>query len=204
MKRYIRWEEIKVTNDEDDDESESERPSNMQMVQLLNARMETPFGNYQLDSQFNPMNDRIILIGNTNFDLTTKLIKSICEIDGVESVRVFSRYSMIVMIGVLFDESSVVRRINSVCEIIDESISIEDLSLEESNIILNASENNKYWLAYLFPNGKEYIETFESLDKLEESIPYFKELSGFSEGKMFSSEKLEKYLEDDEDNENDI
>lgn len=198
MKRYIRWEELKLDNSSDDDEEVNDEQPNMQMLHhIINENLVTPFGIFRPNSQLNPMNDRTILIANTNFNLTAKLIQAICAVDGVESVRVISRYTIVVMIGTLFDENVVVYKINDICGIDEESVSLEDLSDEESKLILNASDKSKYWLAYLFPNGKEYIETFESLEELEKSIGYFRELNGFSEGKLFSSEKLENYLEED-------
>lgn len=202
MKKYIRWEELKlddVLDDESDIGSDDENnQKNINLIQnMINNHIVTPFGVYRADSQLNPLNDRIILIANTNFNLTAKLIQSICDVEGVESIRVISRYNMVLMVGSLFDESSVVQKINRICGIDDPSVSLENLTQEEADLIIKASEKAKYWLAYLFPNGKYCIEKFDSLDKLEESIDYFKELNGFSTGRLFCSEKLENYLEDD-------
>ncbi len=206
MKKHIRWEELKFNDDFEDeeleevegkDESEYNNRNINSIHEMINSHVVTPFGVYRADSQFNPMNDHVILIANTNFNLTAKLIQNICEVDGVESIRVISRYTMIIMVGSLFDESLVVEKINKVCDIDTNNISLENLTDEESALIIKAAEKSKYWLAYLFPNGKYCIENFDSLEKLEESVSYFKELNGFSTGRLFCSEKLENYLEED-------
>lgn len=203
MKRYIRWEELKLHHNEPNEDEEDENRERQMINQVLNSSVVTPFGNYKSDSQLNPMNDRVVLIANTNFDLVASIIQKISDIEGVESIRVLSRYTVILMVGALFDEESVVYKINEICGIDEDEVNLGDLSKQESDLIIKASES-EFWLAYLFPNGKEYIQTFENKEELYENVNYFKELEGFSEGRLFCSEKLEEDEIDDEDFEEDI
>lgn len=212
MKPHIRWEELQLHRNEvreNEDDNEGDNQQRHIIEQVLNSSIATPFGNYKSDSQMNPMNDRAVLIANTNFDLTASIIQKISEVEGVESIRVLSRYTLILMVGTLFDEELVVYKVNDICGIDADEVNFGDLTKRESDLIVKASES-EFWLAYLFPNGKEFIQSFESVEELYNSVDYFKELEGFSEGRLFCSEKLEEgdldddEWEDDEDFTNDF
>lgn len=52
--------------------------------------------------------------GHTNFDLTKNIIDILEEIDGVETLDIFTRYRFRVGIGKCFDDSSVMSNINEI------------------------------------------------------------------------------------------
>lgn len=67
-----------------------------------------------------PMNDNTISskifnfwVGHTNFDLTKSVVDMIEQTDGVETLDIFTRYRFRIAVGKVFDDSSVMRDINS-------------------------------------------------------------------------------------------
>lgn len=67
-----------------------------------------------------PMNDNTISskifnfwVGHTNFDITKNVADIIEQTDGVETLDIFTRYRFRIAVGKVFDDSSVMRDINS-------------------------------------------------------------------------------------------
>jgi hypothetical protein len=67
-----------------------------------------------------PMNDNTISskifnfwVGHTNFNLTKMVVDVIEQTDGVETLDIFTRYRFRIAVGKVFDDSSVMRDINS-------------------------------------------------------------------------------------------
>lgn len=51
--------------------------------------------------------------GHSNFDITANILKIIEDIDGVEALDVFTRYRFRIAVGKAFDDSVVMRNINT-------------------------------------------------------------------------------------------
>jgi hypothetical protein len=67
-----------------------------------------------------PINDNTISskifnfwVGHTNFDISKRVVDIIEQTDGVETLDIFTRYRFRISVGKVFDDSSVMREINS-------------------------------------------------------------------------------------------
>lgn len=203
--RTIFW--TPIFNDTDDDgdpfdentkgeDEEGFKESGQPLGQVIHAfevpsLITTPFGTFRSDSQFNPLNDRDCFVANTNFELMISDVNTIAKTPGVEALRIISRYSFAVMVGVLFDADVVLSTVEAKldCEEDFGEEEFEELSEIEQKIIDDAPDDG-YWITYLFPNGKVYTETYEDMKNLEKAKFKFFELEKLSAGRIFCSEKI--------------
>ena len=79
--------------------------------------IQTPFGAVQFESVLKPSDRWDGWIGYTNFNLNNKISDTIKIINGVESLKVMSRYTFCIGVGKMFNFSNVRREIeNAICK----------------------------------------------------------------------------------------
>jgi hypothetical protein len=97
----------------------------MQMDELLGPLMgemrspviQTPFGVVTSDSLLKPSDRWDCWLGYTNFDLTNAVSDQIKIIDGIEALKIMSRYTFCIGVGKLFKFNMVRKEIeNAVCK----------------------------------------------------------------------------------------
>jgi len=92
--------------DEDCDNCSAKPQGNMKVVL-------TPMGAVPLPEHSAPQKVFNLWEAHTNFDITRNVLKIVEQVEGVETLDVFSRYRMRVGIGKMFDTKSVIRDINN-------------------------------------------------------------------------------------------
>jgi len=157
----------------------------------------TPFGPVNEDDIMNPVFDTEFFLGHTNFNLSKDILEGITKVDGVEFLKIMSRYRFIVGIGVMFDAKEVLDGIEKSIGIEAEAIKLVDskLSTDASNSlqsIVNEISDlvpmDKKWLAYIFPNGEHIIKVLK--DDKEYGIAWegFSKLAKESNGVIVGSD----------------
>lgn len=71
----------------------------------------TPFGHVPYDSKFKPSDRWDCWLGYTNFGITKKALDKLQQVEGVDALKVLSRYSFCVGVGKLFEFNDVRQRI---------------------------------------------------------------------------------------------
>jgi hypothetical protein len=101
--------------EDQDDEINEKTKDNLQYVKKTEPIkvIATPMGIIPIND--NTMSGKIFnfWIGHTNFNITTKIADIIEKTDGVETLDIFTRYRFRVAIGKAFDDSTIMRLINS-------------------------------------------------------------------------------------------
>lgn len=134
MKKIIAWEswsvkekEIVEMSDIDNYEIDIEEEAE-QMLQSENFLspilsemrpqiIQTPWGTVSFDSVLKPSDRWDCWLGYTNFGLTHKISDKIKIIEGVEAIKIMSRYTFCIGIGKLFEFNKVRRDIeNAICK----------------------------------------------------------------------------------------
>lgn len=133
MKKIIAWEnwsikekELAETQDFDIvEETDENIEETMQMDNLLSPIfhdmkpqvIQTPFGVVSYDSALKPSDRWDCWLGYTNFDITNRVSDKIKIINGVEALKIMSRYTFCVGVGKLFQFSDVRKEIeNAICK----------------------------------------------------------------------------------------
>jgi hypothetical protein len=181
---------------DDSEESETEHKLHIHLPKQPQL-VHTNFGVFDLNSPDNPYNTREIWIAHTNFDITKTDAIKIAAVVGVEAVRILTRYSFTVMIGVMFYFEDVLDTINEVLEI--DNNDFDEVSPEESMKLI--SDNNeivqeklkrvadeKFWHLYIFPNGNDIFNVYKSNVEKLELAPFYEKLKTLSEGILLSSD----------------
>lgn len=87
------------------------------MSELQSPVVHTPFGNVSTDSALKPSDRWQCWMGYTNFDLTHRVSDRMKVINGVEALRIMSRYTFCVGVGKMFSFTSVRKEIeNAICK----------------------------------------------------------------------------------------
>lgn len=175
-------------DDEDDDGSESyqekEREEHEKMGMLRGIMpghervIHTPFGIVSENDTSSPINDTEFFIAHVNFNLSRPRALAINDVEGVEFLKIISRYRFAVGMGVLFDSESVKLAIEKVLNAERKLSSIkipneeeeEEVSAEIQNVIdeiLSQVKTDDKWVAYIFPHGKYLINVVKSDNELE-------------------------------------
>lgn len=114
--------EDEFTSDEPDEEeieSESEQDTNQIYSHLKKIKphirvMATPMGIIPITENTSSGKIFNFWTGHTNFNITKKLAYTIENIDGVETLDVFTRYRFRISVGKAFNDSDVMRNINNI------------------------------------------------------------------------------------------
>jgi len=134
MKKLIAWENWSLKEKELVEASEFEESTEdmemdpeqiLQMDGLLSPILgemrpqiiQTPWGAVSFDSILKPSDRWDCWMGYTNFDLTNKVSDKIKIVDGVEALKVMSRYTFCIGVGKMFQFSEVRKEIeNAICK----------------------------------------------------------------------------------------
>lgn len=137
----------------------------------------TPFGVFRMDDDMHPFKQFKLWMGHTNFNLSKSVVRQIQSVDGVELLRIISRYRFIIGIGKAFDTLSVKKNIEiALCG--NHSISPHIPNKEIGDKIDKMVEHlNRYkrWSLLVFPNGNVEFTTdvdadFEKVAALHKAI----------------------------------
>lgn len=132
-KKFIAWEnwneiekmsdlEYELLKEESDDESDE---SMMEMGQTFQGMLSdmspqvihTPFGHVPYDSKFKPSDRWQCWLGYTNFGITKGVLEKLQKVEGVDALKVLSRYSFCIGVGKLFEFNEVRQNIeNEICD----------------------------------------------------------------------------------------
>lgn len=134
MKKLIAWENWSLKEKELVEASEFEESTEdmemdpeqiLQMDGLLSPILgemrpqiiQTPWGAVSFDSILKPSDRWDCWMGYTNFDITNKVSDKIKIVDGVEALKVMSRYTFCIGVGKMFQFSDVRKEIeNAICK----------------------------------------------------------------------------------------
>ena len=146
----------------------------------------TPFGKYAMDDNLLPTNLFDCWIGHTNFDITKKELDILNKIDGVESLKVMTRYRFFIGIGKLFDFSSVRSDIQKKL-LIDKNI--DDDYIDNITNIISSVENNKKWAVFIGNDGsiKKIICNDDDCDNYYKSLDNLRSLKN---GSIITSDSI--------------
>jgi len=134
----------------------------------------TPIGIYSQDSTLKPSDRWDCWVGYTNFVVTKRISNLIEDTEGVEALRVLSRYSFFLGVGKLFDIKEVRRKIErQLCVYTEEEILSNENTQATVDLVKEQLQSKKYWSILVSPEGKvEYIVS----DKMDKG--YLEGLSG--------------------------
>lgn len=104
----------------EDNEDQSTQMENMLsplMAELQSPIVHTPFGAVSSDSALKPSDRWQCWIGYTNFDLTHKISDKMKIINGVEALKIMSRYTFCIGVGKMFNFTNVRKDIeHAICK----------------------------------------------------------------------------------------
>ena len=115
----------------------------------------TPYGLFAAESMLKPSNRWDCWFCYTTFGITNSMVKNIEEVEGVESIKVLSKYTMFIGIGKLFNSTLVKLDI-------EDTISDKNdlaLEIEETIEMVKSQVSEKpYWAIFISPTAEiEYI-----------------------------------------------
>ena len=211
MKRRIMWrpcdwfanhdeslhnEDMDTDIDEDEDEDAQEEGMKLRVETLV----QTPFGIAKYNDKMSPTYDTEFVIGHTNFNIDKSVFDAIEKADGVEFLKVMSRYRFIIGAGRMFDMNDVRHTIETSLKANHrttvESKQAEKVTSQEeipsalqaiAEQISTKYQNEKFWAAYIFPNGQFVSKVYESQEKLDEEKNELFEMKKASNGIVITS-----------------
>lgn len=150
----------------------------------------TPYGLFAAESMLKPSNRWDCWFCYTSFDITNAMVKNIEEIEGVESIKVLSRYTMFIGIGKLFNSTLV-------------KLDIEDTIAGRNDIVLEVEETiemvksqvseKPYWAIFISPTAEiEYIMSDTLSDKYLDDLNKFENLRDKIGGTILRSKNEER------------
>lgn len=88
------------------------------MLSEMNPQViHTPFGHVPSDSKFKPSDRWQCWLGYTNFGITKSVLDKLQRVEGVDALKVLSRYSFCLGVGKLFEFNEVRQNIeNEICD----------------------------------------------------------------------------------------
>jgi hypothetical protein len=129
----------------------------------------TPVGIIALDEHNCPSKAFNLWVGHTNFTITRQMIESMEKIEGVEIIKVFSRYRFILGVGLLFQATPVLMAVQTDLGV-KRAPSVSDIQDEETRSLVDGTKkkigDKKYWSILVLPNG--HIESCHSNDLSEQ------------------------------------
>ncbi len=138
----------------------------------------TPMGPVSLTDENHPFRDVHFSIGNTNFDITEDSMRNIAKVQGIEYLRVISRYRFIIGIGMLFSPQDV--KLDVMMRL--------GIGKEENKVVsaivrdLERKYAGEDWIGYVFPNGVVIDTKVETEEELESAMNRYAELQKLSGG----------------------
>lgn len=208
MKKIIVW--IDVTpedfmNDPHGDDEDFDEDGEHDHPQLDNLKKIAvgPFGAFEVHDFASPYTDHSVFTGHTNFVLTNKVVKLIDSTEGVDILRVPSKYTFHIGIGLGFSTDEVLNNIEQALGVINDEDDFEEELAEENddvvneemskifNKLINDCSGFKYWAFYILPNGT-YDFTYsdgEDMNEFNEIVEQFKEYKKLSGGIFYSNDE---------------
>jgi hypothetical protein len=193
--------ENELNEDEDDkfkDGYEDGPPGIMKIMGSMrdNNVVHTPFGPIQMSDVSSPIHNTAFYVGHINFNLSKKVIMAINNVEGVEFLKIMSRYRFLIGVGLMFQPRNIQRKIEMALEIppsnkfdYDED---EDLDEYERNtpmdvqtaidVVLSVVNKDSKWLAYILPNGEHIIKVANNDEEFASKKEEFEKLASLSHG----------------------
>lgn len=106
-----------ITPEQEEEEMEQIASKDTFLPSILDIQPQviyTPFGTVPSDSILKPSDRWQCWLGYTNFDLTHKISDRMKVVNGVEALRIMSRYTFCIGVGKLFNFSNVRKEIEDV------------------------------------------------------------------------------------------
>lgn len=178
-----------------------------EMLESKSVAINTPFGLYDIKDGLIPTKHFEFWLGHTNFNLDEETIDRICKVDGVEVLKIISRYRFILAPGKAFSFSEVRRELENALKLgtkirnpkkdkaslsIDVELLKTILKDEELKEVLEVIDNlslNKddKWIFYMFPNGKyEYYLSSEN-ENFQDIYNQYKEIYEKASGIFYTN-----------------
>jgi len=143
----------------------------------------TAFGAWRTDDAMHPMKQFKLWMAHTNFSITGKVAKQIESINGVELLRILTKYRFIIGIGKAFETDNIKSQIeDTLCDKIEtDKISNLNIKYRVEKLTKFLSEYKK-WAILVFPNGNiefstnsyhahdEVFQLYQKIQKITGSI----------------------------------
>lgn len=212
MNRIIVWEPDEILNEENEneileteDEIEEIKELDDNEAQITNEdgrtiRVKMPksqqvvhtnFGSFLQHHPDNPYNSREVWIAYTNFDITNEDGMLISRVPGVEALRLLTRYSFTIIVGLVFYPNDVIKEIENVLGVENKVNEISQKRADDNQELIDSTIKNiksEFWHCYIMPNGETIIETYKSNTDMLERKEFFEQLRSMSAGLMLSSD----------------
>lgn len=127
-----------------------------------------------------------IYVGHTNFELKESDLGPLDKINGIEAVKITSRYRIMVFIGVCFNDDwpnimlEIERSLNCTSEIQKEYSSTIKYLIEEKTKEL--SKQHQFWCIYVFPNSEMITIGGNSKELINKNISLYADMLSLSGG----------------------
>ena len=188
-------EDSKTESVEEDSLEESflEAMENMP-IQEIPKVVSTAVGIFEIYDRNKPSNQYYCWLGHTNFNISQEVKNCIENIEGVEVLKVLTRYRFFVGIAKMFDFKKVRVEIEKAAcgkHLVNQEESILD---PETRIVVDDIKSRissqKWWAIYIFPNGQiDYISSDHSNDpEYLDKLQVFKSAEEYSGGLLLTRE----------------
>src|SRR5574343_210642 len=172
-----------------------------EMLENKSIAFNTPFGIYDVKDALVPTKHFDFWLSHTNFNVDSEVTEKLCKVDGVEVLKIISRYRFILAPGKAFSFSDVRKSIEEVLKIgsknkLKNEERLSDIDFEMLESVLGDQENindvieilkrlnnlKEGWVFYMFPNGNyEFCISSENEnfnEKLKEYRKIYEKISG--------------------------
>lgn len=176
--QWLKWEDPLIPNNENlDIETKSHKDSFKEFDDSEERHVRLVIGPYGLL----PLNENSVTaklyklwVGHCNFNITDSIKEKIESVEGVEILRVWTRYRFWLGIANLFDDFEVQNNI--------EKILIDDKKDKNKNVALKAlikvlKNKYKFWVIFLEKNGELKTVGSENIDDIQIQTELNKNLS---------------------------
>lgn len=146
-------------DEEDDDDTDNNNESKFNKRGRV---MLGPLGALQIDRGALASNKTVFWEGNTNFNISKKVLEAIQNVEGVETLRIVTRYRFIISFGKAFNEKQVMKNIENLFdEPIKETVEVDTLGVLKKQL----ASKFAHWVICILPNKK--MISFGSNDQKE-------------------------------------
>lgn len=167
MTKKIAWERwIDFDEEESEEITTGDDIDSMETMRLVPILVRTPLGMFNPKESMAPCNMFDCWIGHTNFPLTAREKVILDNVEGIEILRIMSRYRFFIGIGKLFSLTEVRPRVELALEIGREAT---------INQILEEIGDEPIWAVGIYSDGKYKIIFPESDSDFDEDIMKLKE-----------------------------
>lgn len=162
MTKKIAWERwIDFDEEESEEITTGDDIDNMETMKLVPILVRTPLGMFNPKESMAPCNMFDCWIGHTNFPLTVREKSILDNVEGIEILRIMSRYRFFIGIGKLFSLTEVRPRVELALEIGRES------TIQQ---IMEEIGDEPVWAVGIYADGKYKIIFPEDDSDFDEDI----------------------------------